>query len=243
MNTVTPPGWQRRAVGLDRALARVGDGVTMVFGLGPPVSGTSLDQRLSALLAEPGLGLAAVRRCRQVHGRRLHPVDGDGPAVAEVGDGDALATASPGVGLLVVTADCVPVLMAGGGAAAAVHAGWRGCAADVVGAVVAALGDRWGVAASRLRVALGPAVCGACYQVGSEVPAALGRIETDEARWRRGDRVDLRAFLRARFEALGVPPERIETVGGCTLEDPELASYRRDGARAGRQWSLVSLTG
>lgn len=243
MNTVTPPGWQRRAVGLDRALARVADGVTMVFGLGPPDSCTSLDERLSALLAEPDLGLAAVRRCRQVHGRRVHPVDGGGPAVAEAGDGDALVTASPGVGLLVVTADCVPVLMVGGGAAAAAHAGWRGCAADVVGAVVTALGDRFGVAASRLHVALGPSVCGACYRVGREVPTALTRIEPDEARWRHGDRVDLRAFLRARFEALGVPAQRIETVGGCTLEDPELASYRRDGARAGRQWSLVSLTG
>ncbi|HSN56708.1 MAG TPA: polyphenol oxidase family protein [Candidatus Sulfomarinibacteraceae bacterium] len=243
MNTVTPPAWQRRGVGLDRALVRVGDGVTMVFGLGPPDSGTSLDQRLSALLAGPDLGLAAVRRCRQVHGRRVHPVDGGGPAIAEVGAGDALVTASPGVGLLVVTADCVPVLMAGGGAAAAVHAGWRGCAADVVGAAVAALGDRWRIDASRLRVALGPAICGACYQVGPEVHAALGRIATDGARWRHGDRVDLRAFLRARFEALGVPAQQIETVGGCTLEDPELASYRRDGARAGRQWSLVALTG
>ena len=243
MKTVTRSGWQHRAVGLDRALVRIGDGATMGFGLGPPAGGPGLDERLSAVLAEPDLELAAVRRCRQVHGRRVHPVGGVGPAIAEVGDGDALVPASPGVGLLVVTADCVPVLMAGGGTAAAVHAGWRGCAADVVGAVVAAVGEGWGVAASRLRVALGPAVCGACYQVGPEVPAALARLEPGEARWRRGDRVDLRAFLRARLEALGVPAERIESVGGCTLEDPELASYRRDGDRAGRQWSLVSLTG
>ena len=98
-----------------------------------------------------------------------------------------------------------------------------------------------GVAASKLSAAIGPAVCGPCYQVGAEVPRALGVFDLDEARWLDGDRVDLRGFLTARLESLGVPADQIETVGGCTVESPVLASYRRDGDKAGRQWAMVFL--
>jgi YfiH family protein len=161
--------------------------------------------------------------------------------VSEVGQGDALVSTTPGVGLAIWTADCVPVLLTGDGVVAAVHAGWRGCAADVIGAVVKEIELAHGGTAGHLTVAFGPSVCGACYQVGDAVWQALRVLVADQTRWRRGDRVDLRAFLRSRCESLGVPADCIETVGGCTVESQELASYRRDGAAAGRQWSFVVL--
>jgi YfiH family protein len=152
-------------------------------------------------------------------------------------------TTTRGLGVAVWTADCVPVLLRGPGVVAAVHAGWRGCAADVVGAAVRQIDARHRCPPGELTVALGPAVCGACYQVGPEVRRALREVGRNETRWRDHDRVDLRAFLAVRLEALGVAADRIETVGGCTVEGAELASYRRDGRAAGRQWSLVVLTG
>jgi YfiH family protein len=234
-------GWLELAVGRDQALAWASDEVTMAFGLGPPLGGADINDRLVEVLRDPRLSIEALRRCRQVHGARILLTDPTGPPILEVGDGDGLATASPGVGLAIVTADCVPVLVAGGGAVAAIHAGWRGCATDVAGAAVETLETALGVTPSDLRIALGPAVCGGCYRVGPEVSAALRRWGVDEAGWRQDDRVDLRAFLRGRFAALGVPTNRIETVGGCTVESAGLASYRRDGANAGRQWSMVVL--
>ena len=160
-----------------------------------------------------------------------------------VGDGDGLVTDRPGHGALVWTADCVPVLIAGADVVAAVHSGWRGSAADVVGAAVGVLEKTFGAAPRTLHAALGPSVCGRCYRVGPEVPAALGAFGLDEDRWRDGDHVDLRGFLSARLEALKVPAEQIETVGGCTVESADLASYRRDGEAAGRQWAMVYLNG
>jgi YfiH family protein len=154
-----------------------------------------------------------------------------------------MVTTTPGLALIVWTADCVPVLLTGDGVVAAVHAGWRGCAHDVVQATVTEMERVAGVVPEGLRAALGPAVCGSCYEVGPEVPEALGRFGLDESRWIDRDRVDLRGFLTARLEHLGLRVGAIESVGGCTVESPALASYRRDGHAAGRQWAMVALTG
>jgi YfiH family protein len=238
--TVADTGWDERAMGLDRVVAHVADHVTMVFALGPP-RGAASDGRLSAMLENAAGDLTAVRSCRQVHGRSVHHIVGRSGGVLQVGDGDGMVTDSPGRGLLVWTADCVPVLLAGDGVVAAVHSGWRGCAADVVGAALEELHTRFGAAPQRLRAALGPSICGDCYEVGPEVVAALRALGAPDGRWLVDNHVDLRGFLRGRLEALGVRAENIESVGGCTVESPDLASYRRDGAAAGRQWSMVFL--
>ncbi len=232
--------WSEGVIGVDRALIRRRDGAIMAFAIGPPCGQGRAADRLAAIV---GGRVAAIRTCRQVHGAVVHhPSDTNGP-VREVGDGDALVTATPGLGIAVWTADCVPVLLSAPGVVAAVHAGWRGCAVDVVGAVVRQIEARHRCPPGGLTAALGPAVCGGCYAVGADVRRALRDSNLDETRWRDRDRVDLRGFLAARLEALGLAPDRVETVGGCTFESAELASYRRDGAAAGRQWSLVVLTG
>jgi YfiH family protein len=217
------------------------DSSTMAFAIGPPNRADRRADRLVAIV--DGDVVTAIRYCRQIHGAVVHHVDDPSGRVCEVGDGDALVTTTPGLGIAVWTADCVPILLRGPGVVAAVHAGWRGCAADVVGAAVRQIGARQRCPPGELTAALGPAVCGSCYEVGAEVRRALRRFGLDEARWCDRERVDLRAFLTARLEALGVAADRIATVGGCTIESAELASYRRDGDVAGRQWSLVVLTG
>jgi YfiH family protein len=233
--------WNERPVGPDRVLYRAAAGVTMFFGVGPARGSGAEPARLSAVLDHLEPAVVALRFCRQVHGRTIHEIAVGPDPILEVGEGDALVTVAPATGLLVWTADCVPVLIAGDGVVAAVHSGWRGCAADVVGVTVGHLAQSHGSTPEILRAVLGPSVCGPCYRVGPEVTEALGRFGLPESRWRHADHVDLRGFLTARLEALGVPAEQIETVGGCTVESDALASFRRDGAAAGRQWAMVFL--
>ncbi len=229
-------------IGRDMALSRTAGGATMAFALGPALGETDRLARLTDVSSTLPGKIDTIAFCHQVHGDAVHRI-GASPAkrVVEIGDGDALLTTSPGIGVLVWTADCVPILLAGDGVVAAVHSGWRGCAADVIARAVEAMAKVAGIDPANLHAALGPAVCGSCYEVGAEVPDALRRFDLDKARWLDGDHVDLRGFLAARLEALGVPADRIETVGGCTVESPVLASYRRDSAAAGRQWSMVLL--
>jgi len=210
----------------------------MVFALGPAKRAAKEPARLLALL---GGCFGSLRYCRQIHGRTIHQIEADTRPVVEVGPGDGLVTTDPGVGLLVWTADCVPVLLTADGVVAAIHSGWRGCAADIVGAAIQHLISHHQTKPERIQAALGPAVCGGCYEVGPEVPEALRPYDLDESRWRDGNHVDLRGFLSARLEGLGIPPTQIETVGGCTFESPDFASFRRDGKAAGRQWSMVCL--
>ena len=226
-----------REVAGDRALA-IGDrGAVVLFGLGPAAGGLPPPQRAAAILDGLGPALRSIRWARQVHGATVVTVDeGGGEALVCVGDADGLITRRTGCGLLVWTADCVPVALVGPRVVAIVHAGWRGAAAGIVAAAVRRIAES-GTPPGQLRAVLGPAVCGRHYQVGPEVVEALARTGVPRPAWLDGDRVDLRGFLVAQLAELGVPA--VATIGPCTYSSPELASYRRDGSAAGRQWSLV----
>jgi hypothetical protein len=140
---------------------------------------------------------------------------------------------------VVWTADCVPLLISGGPVVAAVHSGWRGAAEDIAGTVVRRFRSDYGIRPNELHAALGPAISGPRYPVGSEVIEALRPLGIEESRWLSGHHVDLRGFLGARLEACGLDPASITAVGGCTASLTHLASYRRDGDASGRQWSLI----
>jgi len=213
--------------------------VLFLFGLGPARYAGPPEGRARGLLAALDGELERVRWARQVHGGHLVTVD-DGASEGDVecvGEGDGLLTMTRRTGLLVWTADCVPILLAGGGAVAAVHAGWRGAAAGIATAAVRELQRLAGVPAGRVRAVLGPAVGSCHYPVGPEVVTALAVRGVPRDRWLAGDRVDLRAFLVAELEQAGVA--RVERVGGCVFCALGMASFRRDGTAAGRQLSLA----
>ena len=183
----------------------------------------------------------------QEHGRRVLRVEGPsvplgGQTVGGwqvVGRGDALITAVPGQALAVLVADCAPVLLVDerGGWVGAVHAGWRGLAAGVVGQAVAAL-RRAGAVAGALRALVGPCIRACCYRVGPEVAAAVGRHVHA-----REDGLFLDVALAARDQLLeaGLVPQRVWVDGRCTACHPELFfSYRRDGPRSGRMAAVVT---
>lgn len=205
------------------------------FGIGPPTGGGRDAGRAERVAA--GGGWLAVS-ATQPHGAAVAAVER--PVEVPMGGCDGLATDRDDIALVVWTADCVPLLLAGGRAVAAVHAGWRGAAAGVVPATLELLRGRYGVEPAELWAWLGPAVCGRHYPVGEEVVAALEATGVAPTRWRQGRRVDLRQLVAAQLEAAGVHRSRVGVVDACTVEDPALASYRRDGAKAGRQWSFAA---
>ena len=189
--------------------------------------------------------------CWQVHGRDVRVVRDASEARIENERCDALATDLPGVLLGVKTADCVPVILgdARTGACAAIHAGWRGTLAGIVGHALERLREEFNTRPEDVRAAIGPAALSCCYEVGAEV------VEAFRAEVRNADALftptrEGRALVdlhRANLEQLtdsGVPTERVHTLPLCTICRPEdFFSYRRDRKLYGRTGRLLSVIG
>jgi len=204
-----------------------------------PSPTATLARRLARAL---GLGEIPIVRATQVHGTGACRVREAPPAgsVLDAGAGDILVTTLPGVALVVQTADCVPVVLAGPKTVGIAHAGWRGSAANAACAAVEEMA-RAGAPASSLRAWLGPSIGPCCYEIGGEVAA---QFAGDFARRSSSGRhtLDLRAVNRSQLVAAGIPAASISTHPACTrCGGVTYASYRRDGAAAGRMITLVAL--
>lgn len=174
---------------------------------------------------------------RQVHGTTLRLHDALPPGLLVAPEADGHATVQPGVLLTVTVADCVPVYIVHGGgrAVALLHAGWRGVAAGVLENALATLAARVDLAPATFQVHLGPAICGACYEVGPEVHRALGRAApTGPAP------VDLRAELARRAIGCGVPEAAVTVSEHCTRCDNDRFFSHRAGD-AERQVAYLAL--
>lgn len=161
----------------------------------------------------------------------------------ETPEADAIVTMTPGFAVAVLVADCVPLLLHDSlsGAVAAVHAGRMGVANGVVGRAVEALVSRGGDART-IEASIGPAICGACYEVPSEMRdevAALVPAARATTTWGTPS-LDLPAAVRAQLEAVGVGT--IAIVGPCTRETPDLFSHRREG-ETGRSAGVIVCGG
>jgi YfiH family protein len=191
-------------------------------------------KRLSAAI---GLGDDGVVWMNQVHSDRIVTVDG--PIDGAVDKTDGLVTTTPRLALAVVTADCVPVLMADAraGVVAAVHAGRVGAQKGIVPLAIEAMLDL-GARSEDISVLLGPAVSGHNYEVpeamADEVAAALPGSRTVTSRGTPG--LDLRAGIARQLTSLGV--SAIDIDPRCTVDDRNLFSHRRD-APTGRMASVL----
>lgn len=180
--------------------------------------------------AEAGIDPAHVVWMHQVHGAEVAVVDGPWPGEPPRVDG--VVTDRAGVALAVRVADCTPVLLADPErrVVGAAHAGRPGLAAGVVPRTV----DRMralGADPARIRALVGPAVCGACYEVPeqmrSEVVEASGVREAWATTRRGTPAVDVPGGVVAQLRAAGVGD--VTRVPTCTIESPDHYSYRRDG--------------
>lgn len=192
---------------------------------------TGREPDVLAALESGGVDVATLR---QIHSARVL----DAAEAGERGEGDALVTHRAGLALRVVTADCVPVLLASPTALAAVHAGWRGLRDGILGSAASRLaGD------GAVHAVIGPAIGGCCYEVGPEVAGAVAQRAGSPVvilQRAEGQRPHLDLRLSAALELRRAGVERISIVEACTrCEDARLWSYRRDGRRAGRNLALV----
>ncbi len=195
------------------------------------------------LAAAAGLASEGIVWMHQVHGTTVRAVapgtGGDPDDPRAVPEADGIVTATAGLGLAVLVADCVPILAGdpSAGVIGAVHAGRNGAAGGVALRALEAMAGL-GARMESIEVLLGPAVCGRCYEVPAamrdEVDAALPGSASVTDRGTPG--LDLRAGLARQLRAAGVAGVAVDN--RCTLTDPDLFSHRR-GSPTGRQAGLI----
>jgi YfiH family protein len=190
-----------------------------------------VEDRRDAVCVELGLAPAQLRSMRQEHGADVCFVDSgsQGEAIC-----DALITTLARQPLLCVTADCVPIAIAGAASVAVVHAGWRGLASGVIAAAVGKMRDVDPTAP--LRAAVGPAAGPCCYEVSFEVLEKIGSQAVSNGRM-----LDLASTAALQLSEVGISDPVV--LRHCTICDPDkrFHSFRRDGSDAGRQGVIAWL--
>ncbi len=175
---------------------------------------------------------------RQVHGARVLRAPLPEPDL----QADGLLTDQPGIVLAILTADCAPVFYSfpEHPAVGLAHVGWRGARAGLPAGLLAEARSQFGARAASARVALGPCLRRCCYEVGAEFEAFFPGFVGPDARGVR--RLDLAGAIRSQLEGSGVAPGAISDCGICTACDRQRCfSYRREGAGAGRNISMVLI--
>jgi hypothetical protein len=206
----------------------------------------AVERNRALLHAQVGVPMTQIR---QVHGTTVLRVSQPTPlGTDEPPEADGQATDTAGLAPLVLVADCLPVAVAGEGAVAMLHAGWRGLAGGVIAEGVRALRELG--AGGPIAAAIGPGAGACCYEVGEEVHAVFAgqsgqgheNQQGHHADHGRGRNLDLKAIARAQLEQAGV--DTVHDVGLCTIcSDPSLLfSHRRDRGITGRQGGLAWLT-
>lgn len=239
------PGWPVPAGVRAAVSTRLGPGVSVApfdrFNLGMRSGDDPAAVAANRVALQAALDLPrSPHWLQQVHGTEVCVVRDT--AGLEEPIADAVITRACGQPLVILTADCLPVLLCSddGSVIGAAHAGWRGLAAGVIERTAAAMAPD----PARVRVWLGPCIGLASYEVGEEVRAAFVDgdagaascfVPTRPGHWR----CDLAALARRRLQAMGVT--QVAGGGFDTFTDARFYSYRRDGARSGRFASVIWL--
>jgi hypothetical protein len=196
---------------------------------------------------EQAAGIAVKKICRlkQVHSSRVVEVRDEDIEKYKKEEADAMVTQLKETALTIVTADCIPLLFCDPKKKiiAAAHAGWRGTRAGVAGITVQKM-IKWGSNPKNIFVALGPSVQKCCYEVDRQVYDAIEHknlfepVAEKKGHWR----VSLSEVNREQLKGRGLLKEHIWISPLCTAcLGEDFYSYRREGEKAGRQWSYVVL--
>jgi len=198
----------------------------LFVGKGPQNDRTRAFQKI---VSKPRLQLSWPR---QIHSAQVLRAEHEGLC----GDGDSLITERSGLSLSVVTADCVPIVIESNSHLATIHAGWRGLADGLIATTLEGVGGD----PSSARAWIGPAIGVCCYEVGPEVADRVVATSAPDVLSDRQPRphLDLPRAARVQLAQGGVEDVRIVPV--CTRCSSDwLWSYRRDGVRAGRNWTFA----
>lgn len=204
------------------------------------------NRRRIADALSPGTALISLS---QVHSPIVHTLNS---APAQRLEGDAMVTATPGLGLGILTADCAPVLLADGEARVigAAHAGWKGALGGVLEATLEAM-ERLGADRNRIAAAIGPCISQANYEVGWDFRDRFLELGLRQRKFfipsdKEGHyRFDLEDFAAQRLVAAGVG--NVEKLGVCTYPaENGFFSFRRTTHAGepdyGRQVSAILLS-
>ncbi len=225
-------------------------------GYSPPRDGNDAWEMRQKWSAAIGVDPESIVTAGQVHGTTVLHVTaaqagrGGRPRTPRLGLADALITDEPGLALMTLHADCVPILLVDPQrpAIAAVHAGWRGTVNDIAGATLLAMQRAFGSQPANIVAYLGPAIGACCYQVGADVAAAwqpLAAAMPDDVLQRDGERwrFNLHAANRALLVRAGVPASQIERSAICTCcAADDWFSHRGQGSATGRFGAIIALS-
>lgn len=205
-------------------------------------------RRVCALL---GVGPDGCAVTKQVHGNNIKIIgEKDRHICGERTpyEADGIVTAVKGLPLLCFTADCTPVLLCDAvhSVAAAVHCGWRGSVADIITNAIEAMCSL-GAEKQDIRVALGPAIGGCCFETDWDVPEAVDRwLGEGNGCWKRREDgkylVDLRAANALRLAQLGIPRSNVDISEECTsCSHDKYWSHRYTHGKRGVQCAGIVL--
>ncbi|HEX5969586.1 MAG TPA: peptidoglycan editing factor PgeF [Intrasporangium sp.] len=196
----------------------------------------AVEENRAALAASLGVPRDRLLFMNQVHGTTVVEVHGPWAGAAPPADGVVSATST--LALAVLVADCVPVLLhdVHAGVVGAVHAGRPGLLDGIVPRAITAMHS---LGAEQVSAIVGPSVCGRCYEVPEDLVRAAAAVAPTSVTtsWAGTPAIDVAAGVIEQLTGLEVPVERVD---GCTREDEELYSYRRDGV-TGRFAGVVML--
>jgi YfiH family protein len=196
-----------------------------------------------ALADELGFDLHSLVAAQQVHGDKIQFFNaasrGQGAcswddAIAET---DALATKESGIPLLILVADCAPILLVDpeNHALAVVHAGWRGALARIASQTIGAMQSRFGTRPDAILAGIGPCLSVPNLEIGFEVAEQVSAVDARAiiSGWEK-PHLDLGGLIRRDLQNSGVLPQNIELMPFCTKTDERFFSHRGQNGHAGR---------
>ena len=196
-----------------------------------------------------GIGMDDFVVTKQTHSDIVRVVDGNDRGVALVEGAspecDALVTNTPGVALVIFTADCTPILLWDPvtGAVGAAHAGWRGTAADIAGKTVQTMMRQYGCDPKNIRAAIGPNIAQCCFETDRDVPDAILAVLGEPARdciRQSGEKyyVNLKEVNARLLRRAGVT--QIDISAHCTAcQTHRFWSHRKHGSQRGSQGAII----
>jgi polyphenol oxidase len=214
---------------------------TLNFGEGLGDTSENTAANLESLLKLAGIP-DAPHQARQIHGTNVLHCSGKGGMRDQ--EADSLISDQAGTTLAVRTADCLPVLLADpeAGIIAAVHAGWRGTAANIAGRTIAHM-QKLGASSARMIASLGPCIGSCCFHIGEETAGALAASapDADEFIDHQQGTADLSGINHLQLQQAGLRDSNIETMQACTSCNSEMYfSFRRDHGKTGRHLAVVA---
>ncbi len=201
------------------------------------------------------LGVSTLCFTRQVHKNTVRTVTAkDAHTLFEPVpyEADGLITEDPNCALVIFTADCIPILLwdREKNAVGALHAGWRGTAADIAGVGISRMIEEFGSEPKNIFAAIGPGIGQCCFETGCDVPEAMAKTLPNAMDFVKPGKVsgkfmvDLKGINRALLIRAGVPAENISVSDECTmcLHD-KYWSHRFTGGERGSQASIIAAKG